>query len=442
MRFMDGGQKDQSEVQSSPTSAGTAFPPRANFYPFSPSWILTTINGNHVSSSSSPTIIPTDRSSNHRNIQDMPSPYSHMQNWGNGTHPPGGFMSYFQPNMSQNFHFVGAHAQFAPVNCNDSSPLLAETATPPRRHVNQNPISVDSDDDTDVVRTKSKLNWLQVEDVRLVSAWLNNSMDPINGNDKKAEKYWGDVAKEYNKTTEQKRWRNSKQAKERWHKINAWLDLFQGCWLKAKRTYTSGYSDQMWIDIAQKFYAEENPKLGHFVLTEVWKICRDQPKWIAYNDALKRFRKRKASDNREPREEASANTDFEEPPRPIGQKAAKKAAQESKGKSKVTTDIDDIEKLEQVQADIQTRRIKMMEMQDKLSARQVKSSKLSQVAARENRLAAKDNKEAKMHEKECKMFDTYSRLLTQDTTSMTAEIIAEHAAAIRCLRKILFPDSI
>uniref|UniRef100_J3L075 Uncharacterized protein n=1 Tax=Oryza brachyantha TaxID=4533 RepID=J3L075_ORYBR len=357
---------------------------------------------------------PTDRSSDHRNIQDMPSPYSHMQNWGNGTHPPGGFMSYFQPNMSQNFHFVGAPPQFAPVNCNGSSPPLAETATPPTRHVNQNPISIDSDDDTDIV-----------------SAWLNNSMDPINGNNKKAEKYWGDVAKEYNKTTEQKRWRNSKQAKERWHNINARLDLFQGCWLKAKRTYTSGYSDQMWIDMAQKFHAEENPKLGHFVLTEVWNICRDQPKWIACNDALKRVRKRNASDNREPTEEASANTDFEEPPWPIGQKAA----QESKGKSKATTDIDDIEKLKKVQADIQTRRIKMMEMQDMLSARQVKSSKLSQIAARENILAAKDNKEAKM-------FDTYSRLLTQDTRSMTAEIRAEHATAIRCLRKILFPDSI
>lgn len=87
-------------------------------------------------------------------------------------------------------------------------------------------------------------------------------MDPINGNDKKAEKYWGDVAKEYNKTTQQNRWRSPKQAKERWHEVNARTDLFQGCWLKARRTYTSGYSDQMWIDMAHKFYVAENPKLG------------------------------------------------------------------------------------------------------------------------------------------------------------------------------------
>uniref|UniRef100_A0A0E0A878 Uncharacterized protein n=1 Tax=Oryza glumipatula TaxID=40148 RepID=A0A0E0A878_9ORYZ len=48
------------------------------------------------------------------------------------------------------------------------------------------------DDDNGVVRTRLKLNWIQEEDVRLMSVWLNNSMDPINGNDKKAEKYWGD----------------------------------------------------------------------------------------------------------------------------------------------------------------------------------------------------------------------------------------------------------
>uniref|UniRef100_J3MZV2 Uncharacterized protein n=1 Tax=Oryza brachyantha TaxID=4533 RepID=J3MZV2_ORYBR len=54
-----------------------------------------------------------------------------------------------------------------------------------------------------------------------VSAWLNNSMYTINDNDKKTGKYWGDVAKEYKKTTEQNRWGSSKQAKELWHKIES-----------------------------------------------------------------------------------------------------------------------------------------------------------------------------------------------------------------------------
>lgn len=173
---------------------------------------------------------------------------------------------------------------------------------------------------------------------------------------------------------------------------------------------------------------------------DVWYACRDQPKWIAYNDALKRGRKRKPYDCSEMTEQASGPTDVEETPRPIGQKAAIMAARESKGKSKVSDDAEEIDKLDQVQYDIHARCIKMMEIQEKLSTRQVQSSKLSQLAARENRLAAKDNKEAKMHEKEPKMFETYSRLLAQDTSGMDDDIRAEHVAGIRCLRKLLFPD--
>lgn len=268
-----------------------------------------------------------------------------------------------------------------------------------------------------------------------MSSWLNNSMDPINGNDKKADKYWGDVAKAYNSTTPRNRWRNPKQAKERWHRINRWTDLFQAAWFKAKRMYTSGHSDQDWIDKAHKFYENEN-QLGHFVLMDVWYACRDQPKWTAYNNDLKRARKRKGGSN----EATSEPVEVNELPRPIGQKAAKKAAREMKGKSKDSADVEEIEKLNQIQADFHTSRIKMLEMQEKLSAEKLESSKRTQLAARDNRFAAKDNKEAKMYEKEAKMLETYSRLITQDTTQMADDIRAEHVAAIKCLRKVLFPD--
>ena len=33
---------------------------------------------------------------------------------------------------------------------------------------------------------------------RLISAWLSNSVDPTDGNDKKGEYYWKDVADEFN----------------------------------------------------------------------------------------------------------------------------------------------------------------------------------------------------------------------------------------------------
>jgi hypothetical protein len=59
-----------------------------------------------------------------------------------------------------------------------------------------------------------------------MSAWLENSMDSIHGADKRNEQYWGDVVKKYNMTTPKNRMRTQKQAKDHWHKINKWTDLF------------------------------------------------------------------------------------------------------------------------------------------------------------------------------------------------------------------------
>ncbi|CAL4997861.1 unnamed protein product [Urochloa decumbens] len=50
-------------------------------------------------------------------------------------------------------------------------------------------------------RSDRRLNWSNEEDIRLVSALLHNSIDPIDGNDKKADQYWSDVTSTYNSTT-------------------------------------------------------------------------------------------------------------------------------------------------------------------------------------------------------------------------------------------------
>uniref|UniRef100_A0A0A8Y5Z0 Uncharacterized protein n=1 Tax=Arundo donax TaxID=35708 RepID=A0A0A8Y5Z0_ARUDO len=105
-----------------------------------------------------------------------------------------------------------------------------------------------------------------------MSSCLNISMNPIGGCDKRNEQYWGDIAETYNKMTPGHRRRNPKQVKDRWHKINKWTDLFHNAWLKARRIFISGHSDQMWIDKAHNFYKDDNKdlKIGHFVLVDVW----------------------------------------------------------------------------------------------------------------------------------------------------------------------------
>lgn len=107
-----------------------------------------------------------------------------------------------------------------------------------------------------------------------MSAWIEHSTDSTCGADKGGGQYWGEVVESYNKTTPPLKKRNLKQCKDRCHKINRWTDLFECAYVKAHRVFTSGYSNQMWIDAAHKFYVDDNKeaKLGPFVLMEVWKI--------------------------------------------------------------------------------------------------------------------------------------------------------------------------
>jgi hypothetical protein len=50
--------------------------------------------------------------------------------------------------------------------------------------------------------------------------------------------------------------------------------------------------------------------------------------------------------------------------------------------------------------------------------------------------------EGKKLEKESKMMDAYNNLISQDTSSMTDGEKAERVAAMKCLRKMLFPEII
>lgn len=271
-------------------------------------------------------------------------------------------------------------------------------------------------------------------------SWINNSTDSTCGADRKNEQYWGDVTKEYNMTTPANRKRNPKQAKDRWHKINRWTDLFHCAWMKAKRIYTSGYNDQDWIDMARKFYEEDNKalKLGPFVLIDVWYACRDEPKWKTYNDELKKARKRKGSNQEEETEE---NSEYVEGvlKRPIGQKAAKKAAFaakykskgieiDEKGKSKESAvDVDKLDRFSKIQSEATENRMKVLELQQKLSSEKLEATKIAHLAAVEN--------------KEAKMMECYNSLLLRDTSTISSDEKAEHVAALKCFRKRLFPES-
>jgi hypothetical protein len=299
------------------------------------------------------------------------------------------------------------------------------------------------------VRTEKRIMWTVEEEVRVMSAWIEHSTDSTCGADKAGGQYWSEVVETYNKTTPALRRRSLKQCKDRWHKVNKLTDLFECAYVKARRVFTSGYSNEQWMEAAHNFYLVDNKDnkdvVGPFMLTEVWKMCRDVPKWKTYNEMLKNARKRK-SFHLEGDSEENENLVGEMPERPIGQKAAKKAALAAKnGKFKGSSSSDDghskdspieldkFERYSKFQETNNDKRMKMLERQEKIASDKLEATKLAQ-------MTAQDYREGKKLEKETKMMETYNNLASQDTSTMTHEEKAQRQSMLKKLEKALFPE--
>lgn len=336
--------------------------------------------------------------------------------WGTDLRPPGGFLSYFenpsssplpqqQPNqqaMFQNLHYAGGpprHASFpAPrptVLTGNPVPPFPMSSTPLTPSGSQQSMNVDGGGKDGGRRTEKRLAWTKEEDTRLMSAWLSNSTDPINGNNKKSDQYWGDVTMVYNSTTPENRKRLVKQAKDHWHSLNKLVYQFHCSYTKASAIYASGQSDAQLLEKAHAFYEADYKAQFHHM--DCWRAVNEFLKWRTYNEWPDQTKKRKTSDS-EPEEtgkDMSSHADEEDIPHPIGTKAAK-AEHNGKGKSKqVAVDMELLEKLAAAQAEAKKTCSDRMEMEQRLSTEKLETARLSAETARLSALAAKDNIEAR-----------------------------------------------
>ncbi|CAN6269909.1 unnamed protein product [Urochloa humidicola] len=379
-------------------------------------------------------------------------PWNHLSSdpaiWGTNATPPGGFTNIIQPQMSQNFIFGGEASQYAsfrpPQNTQDAQSEEG-FSTPMSAKDKRSYVNVDNEEEEP--RTERRIFWTQEDDVRMMSAWLLNSTDSSCGADRRNEQYWDDIEITYNETAP--RARSAKQIKDRFHKVNRWTDLFHSAWLKVRMIFTSGYNDQMWIEKAHVFYIEDNKKLednkkvslGPFVLMEVWNTVKTEAKWITYNNGLKEARKKAAgkgakvagNDN-----EGDAGThieldDFDEQPRPMGQKQAKRL-KFAKSKEVEHIDLEELDKFSKLQEEQNTNRLKVLEVQQKLSSEKMEQTKLAH-------LAAKEQKEARKLELESKIFETFNQLLAMDLSLMSDEEKLDHANTLKCLKKKFFSEN-
>ncbi|CAN6347370.1 unnamed protein product, partial [Urochloa humidicola] len=86
--------------------------------------------------------------------------------------------------LGENSHFVGFANNWIPP-----SPVPAPYAngTPTQKER----IDIDANDGAEASKSVKKRYWSHDEEVRLASAWLNISKDPVHGNCKKIDSFWG-----------------------------------------------------------------------------------------------------------------------------------------------------------------------------------------------------------------------------------------------------------
>jgi hypothetical protein len=237
---------------------------------------------------------------------------------------------------------------------------------------------------------------------------LNVSKDPIRGNDKKHDTFWKEITEEFNRKGDGKRRREVNQLKVHWSRLKSSITDFNDAWSQIAKVHTSGYSDDMLEEEAQKVYEIRFGK--RFQLVHWWKILKEEPKWCAL------FEEKEKDKN-------EIHDVPEEQQRPIGREAAKAERSGKRKKDNVMEGFvilgDNIEKILKVQQDRKAECEKVTEAQIKIS---------------------NTNLKAATEEKEARMFQVYNSLLNQDTSQMSEIQKANRDKALRKLEEKLFAD--
>lgn len=169
----------------------------------------------------------------------------------------------------------------------------------------------------------------------MIRAWLDNFVDPLDGNSKKGPHYWGDVAAQYNKKAPKGQRRTAIQCKNHWNTVGALVSKFHGCWTVMNSTYASGQSDQQLMEKVHAEYKELQHTNKPFAFEYCWNAVKE-PKWLN-RDVLATEMNKRSNISSSGAYTSSSNQDNDEvgtePPRPIRQKQAK-AQRKFKGKEK------------------------------------------------------------------------------------------------------------
>uniref|UniRef100_A0A803MS71 No apical meristem-associated C-terminal domain-containing protein n=1 Tax=Chenopodium quinoa TaxID=63459 RepID=A0A803MS71_CHEQI len=193
-------------------------------------------------------------------------------------------------------------------------------------------------------KSTDKLSWTQYMDEDLCNSWIDFTTDSIKGTHQSKANYWKNLVEYYNE------WRREgppitiEQATNHWYKMSPEVSKFNGCYIQIKSGHPSGNDDEQIISNALKLFTSksENKKF-FFTYLHSWKILRNAPKWKDYVSTQSSSTKRTKISIPKDNSTSSSNPNTSEidnvemgDKRPMGQKAAKASARNSKVKGKTS----------------------------------------------------------------------------------------------------------
>jgi hypothetical protein len=241
------------------------------------------------------------------------------------------------------------------------------------------------------------------------SAWLNTSKDPIHGNDKKSDSFWGQITEKFNKDTPPDRIRDSNQLKCHWKRLSTIINEFNGYWASICKMNKSGYSDDQLVDEAQKMFTKKHGK--PFAHEHWWRILKNEPKWCTHA----------AQSDKDKSKPPGIDDKCE--PRPIGREAAK--AERSKGKRKADQLMDGI--------------INLGDSINKIAEVAEERKKEREKATEAQFEITKMNLKVVEGQKEVKFLELYNSLVKQDTSNMTDDEKGTRVKTLKWLQNKLMP---
>ncbi|XP_023634291.1 glutathione S-transferase T3-like [Capsella rubella] len=220
--------------------------------------------------------------------------------------------------------------------------------------------------------TRERRQWTSIDDLVLISGWLNTSKDVIVGNDQRSGTFWKRISEYYGGSDHVLNGgepRLPDHCKQRWGRISKEVSHFCGAFASAEAEKASGMNDVDILKNAHQIY--KTLHLKKFTLEHCWVELKNEHKWYSLglmNPTSNTSSKKRKTEDAAPSSGGSVGTVHES--RPPGVKAMK--GRRFKGKEKVSLSRDYPDMWENKQQDNEAKKVlQKMSILDTLIAKRI-----------------------------------------------------------------------